>query len=141
MRNIGKSGKIRAFSSNFQKSAGETSPSPPSSYATVVPVDTGRKLKVHKTSWTSSERLMYVQFMSCAYRIPQVIFLQSGNISKKLSHYLCNQTFLLSFLDFKKHVFLTRVIVIYYLHNAWKVFGLSENLGQRVSFYISRIYQ
>ena len=29
--------------------------------------DTGRKLNVHKTSWTSSERLMYVQFVSCAY--------------------------------------------------------------------------
>ena len=30
-----------------------------------VPVDTGRKLNLHKTSWTSSERLMYVQFTSC----------------------------------------------------------------------------
>ena len=30
-----------------------------------IPVDTGRKLNVHKTSWTSSERLMYVQFTSC----------------------------------------------------------------------------
>ena len=33
----------------------------------VVLVDTGRKLNVHKTSWTSSERLMYVQFTSCIY--------------------------------------------------------------------------
>ena len=32
------------------------------------PVDTGRKLNVHKTSRTSSERLMYVQFTSCVYR-------------------------------------------------------------------------
>ena len=31
------------------------------------PVDTGHKLNVHKTSWTSSERLIYVQFMSCFY--------------------------------------------------------------------------
>ena len=30
-----------------------------------TPVDTGRKLKVHKTSWTSSKRVMYVQFTSC----------------------------------------------------------------------------
>ena len=30
-------------------------------------VDTGRKLNVHKTSWTSSERIMYVQFTSCVY--------------------------------------------------------------------------
>ena len=34
-------------------------------HKTVVPVDTGRKLNVHKTSRTSSERLMYVQFTSC----------------------------------------------------------------------------
>ena len=33
----------------------------------IDPVDTGRKLNVHKTSWTSSERLMYVQFTSCVY--------------------------------------------------------------------------
>ena len=38
-----------------------------------VPVDTGRKLNVHKTfrrrpgRRTSSERLMYVQFTSCVY--------------------------------------------------------------------------
>ena len=31
------------------------------------PVDTERKLYVHKTSWTSSERLMSVQFTSCVY--------------------------------------------------------------------------
>ena len=31
------------------------------------PVDTGRKLIVHKTSRTSSERLMYVQFTYCVY--------------------------------------------------------------------------
>ena len=29
------------------------------------PVEPGRKLNVHKTSCTSSERLMYVQFKSC----------------------------------------------------------------------------
>ena len=34
---------------------------------TCYPVDTGRKLNVHKTFRTSSERLMYVQFMSCTY--------------------------------------------------------------------------
>ena len=33
----------------------------------LIPVDTGRKLNVHKTSWTSSERLMCVQFTSCVY--------------------------------------------------------------------------
>ena len=33
----------------------------------IIPIDTGRKLNVHTswTSWTSSERLMYVQFTSC----------------------------------------------------------------------------
>ena len=33
------------------------------------PVDKGLKLNPHKTwtSWTSSERLMYVQFTSCVY--------------------------------------------------------------------------
>ena len=31
------------------------------------PVDTERKLNVHKTPWTSSERLIYVQFTSCVY--------------------------------------------------------------------------
>ena len=33
------------------------------------PVDKGLKLNLHKTwtSWTSSERLMYVQFTSCVY--------------------------------------------------------------------------
>ena len=31
------------------------------------PVGTGRKLNVHKTSKTSSERLMYIQFTSCVY--------------------------------------------------------------------------
>ena len=36
-------------------------------YWITAPVDTGRKLNVHKTSWTSSERLMYVQFTSCVY--------------------------------------------------------------------------
>ena len=30
-------------------------------------VDTGRKLNVHKTFWTSSESLIYVQFTSCVY--------------------------------------------------------------------------
>ena len=33
-----------------------------------IPVDTRRKLNVHKTSRTSSERLMYVQFTSCVHR-------------------------------------------------------------------------
>ena len=31
------------------------------------PVDTERKLNVRKTPWTSSERLIYVQFTSCVY--------------------------------------------------------------------------
>ena len=34
-------------------------------YSRHSPLDTGRKLNVHKTSRTSSERLMYVQFTSC----------------------------------------------------------------------------
>ena len=33
----------------------------------VYPLDIGCKLNVHKTFRTSSERLMYVQFTSCAY--------------------------------------------------------------------------
>ena len=37
------------------------------------PVDTGRKLNVHKTSWTSSERLMYVQFTSCVYGVVVIV--------------------------------------------------------------------
>ena len=37
------------------------------SFLVINPVDTWRKLNVHKTSWTSSERLMYVQFTSCVY--------------------------------------------------------------------------
>ena len=31
------------------------------------PLDARRKLNVHKTSRTSSKRLMYVQFTSCVY--------------------------------------------------------------------------
>ena len=34
-----------------------------------IPVDTRRKLNLHKTFWTSSERLMYVQFTSCVYGV------------------------------------------------------------------------
>ena len=37
------------------------------SYHSGIPVDTGRKLNVHKTFKTSSEGLMYVQFTSCVY--------------------------------------------------------------------------
>ena len=35
------------------------------------PLDTGRRLNVlnQKTSWASSERLMYVQFTSCVYGV------------------------------------------------------------------------
>ena len=36
---------------------------------TIFPAGTGRKLNVHKTSRTSSERLMYVQLMSCVYGV------------------------------------------------------------------------
>ena len=46
-------------------------------FSEIFPADTGRKLKVHdiqKTSWTSSERLMYVQFMSCVYGVGINIF-------------------------------------------------------------------
>ena len=35
-------------------------------FASTFPVDTGRKLDVHKTS---SERLRYVQFTSCVYGV------------------------------------------------------------------------
>ena len=35
----------------------------------IFPVDTGRKLNVHKASGTSSERLMYVQITSCVYGV------------------------------------------------------------------------
>ena len=46
-------------------------------FSEIFPADTGQKLKVHdiqKTSWTSSERLMYVQFMSCVYGVGINIF-------------------------------------------------------------------
>ena len=33
------------------------------------PADTGRKLNGHKTSRTTSERLMYLQFTSCVYGV------------------------------------------------------------------------
>ena len=36
-------------------------------YSSEIPVDTGRKFNVYKTSRTISERLMYVQFTSCVY--------------------------------------------------------------------------
>ena len=39
----------------------------PESFPGNIPADTGRKLNVHITSWTSSERLMYVQFTSCVF--------------------------------------------------------------------------
>ena len=39
-------------------------------FFTIHAVDTGRKLNVHKTFRTSSERLMYVQFTSCIYGAP-----------------------------------------------------------------------
>ena len=38
-----------------------------------VPVDKGRKWDVQKTSWTSSERLMHVQFTSCVYGGPKIL--------------------------------------------------------------------
>ena len=41
----------------------------------ITPVDTGRKLNVHKTSRTSSKRLMYFQFTSCVYGVPDLGFL------------------------------------------------------------------
>ena len=49
------------------------------------PVDTGRKLNVPKASWTSSERLMYIQFTSCVY------WVQNGcsKIGKILGKSLC----------------------------------------------------
>ena len=37
------------------------------------PLDTGRKLNVHKTPRTSSERLMYVQFTSYAQEVHSII--------------------------------------------------------------------
>ena len=39
----------------------------------VYPVDTRRKLNVHKTSWTSSERLIHAQFTSCVYEVDETI--------------------------------------------------------------------
>ena len=43
--------------------------SKPKTFFLFFPVDTGRKLNVHKTSRTSFERLLYVQFTSCVYWI------------------------------------------------------------------------
>ena len=48
------------------------------------PVDTGRKLNVHKT-FTSSERLMYVQFASCVY----VLFISGKLIVCFKANMLC----------------------------------------------------
>ena len=39
-------------------------------------MDTGRKLNVHKTSRTPSERLMYVQFTSCVYGVAVELFVE-----------------------------------------------------------------
>ena len=39
------------------------------SHCFIYPVETGRKLNVHKTSRTSSERFMCVQFTSCLYGV------------------------------------------------------------------------
>ena len=49
------------------------------------PVDTGRKLNVHKTfrSWTSSERLMYVKFTSCVYGAVHMALRWFPDTSKK----------------------------------------------------------
>ena len=41
-------------------------------------VDTGRKLNVHKTPKTSSERLMYVQFTSCVYGVCIILTLRTA---------------------------------------------------------------
>ena len=40
------------------------------------PVDTGRKLNVHKTFRRRPERLMYVQFMFCIYRDERAFLLK-----------------------------------------------------------------
>ena len=53
------------------------------------PVDTGRKLNVHKTfrRSPSSERLMYVQFMSCVYAVLvcEILFLLNKRRSSNQS--------------------------------------------------------
>ena len=43
-------------------------------------LDTGHKLNVHKTSWTSSKRLMYVKFTSCVQGGSSFLWI---NLSKK----------------------------------------------------------
>ena len=50
-------------------------------------LDTGPKLKVNKTSWTSSERLMHAQFTSCDsnFLICFIIWKQCNLIFLKLS--------------------------------------------------------
>ena len=52
-------------------------------------LDTGPKLKVNKTSWTSSERLMHAQFTSCDsnFLICFIIWKQCNLIFLKLSKY------------------------------------------------------
>ena len=45
------------------------------SYLSFDLIDIGRKLKVHKTSWTSSKCLMYVQFTSCVYWVVSLDYL------------------------------------------------------------------
>ena len=45
------------------------------------PLVTERKLNVHKTSWTSSERLMDAQFTPC---VQGVVILRTCNISKQV---------------------------------------------------------
>ena len=67
-----------------------------------VPVDTERKLNVHKTfrrhpktSWTSSERLMYVQFTSCVYGgILNWVSISMGRRSLEGRTYLKSRRFL-----------------------------------------------
>ena len=49
------------------------------------PVNTGRKLNVHKTFSTSSERLTYVQFMSYVYGLTVMRFLPISVIFLLLS--------------------------------------------------------
>ena len=51
------------------------------------PVDTGRKLNVHKTSRTSCERLIKVQLTFCVYRVlPKRRYWIQNAIKRKLNH-------------------------------------------------------
>ena len=57
-------------------------------YFIIFPLDTGRKLNVHKTSRTSSERLMYVQFMSYVQEVTRFFYMSNVFYKQKLGNTL-----------------------------------------------------